>query len=483
MSDINYHPDYHSLNKMWTKCRDVLSGEDEIKRKGTTYLSQLKGQDSQDYLNYLNRGAFYNATFKTSAALVGMAVRKQPRVINSVESVNRWITQDFDMLKNDIWRFSTRVVQEKVDTGRVGVLLDMPALPENGTLADQERTAPYAVVYSAEQIINWHYDKYDRLVMVTLHTREPTLNADFTTDIEDNHLILAIDESGNYYQQHYVKESPSGGRIYPKRKGEYLKELPFFLLDVDEVTDKPPLYDIVNLNIRHYRLYADFAHLLHFTAIPTLVITGVSMSTQDELSIGSEKAMVITSSEARAEWIKSGSDGAEPIKGELMELENRMAAIGAQILQDRVDRETAQAAQLRNAYNTSFLSLIVQETSAMMTKVIRFGGWWMDAKLPDDFLYELDTDFNTKPLPAAELQVLVQAYQAGSLSLESFVHNLERGEYLAPGTTTTEEMGRIKLADPQPTQVKLEMSGGIPSSSPKPQDEAKKPKENEGPEA
>jgi len=458
MAFIEYHRDYHHLHKMWQKCRDVLLGEDRIKERSQTYLPKLRGQDDNDYAAYLLRGAFYNATFKTSAALSGMAVRKMPRVVDSTPAVNSWLSSSFDEYGHDVWRFTTRLVEEKVNTGRVGVLVDWKPLGGNGTLADQASKTPYVTMYKAEQIINWHWTE-NRLDLVILQTIEEEFDSfDYGTEEVEYQLVLSFDENG-YYKQDTYRDGAFQKTVYPLRNGQKLREIPFFFLDMDDTADKPPLYDIVNLNLRHYRLYADFAHLLHFTSIPTLVITGAQLESGQELAIGSEKAMVFTNPEATATWIKAGSDGAEPIKAELLELENRMAAIGAQILQDRVDRETAQAAQLRNAYNTSFLSLLVQEISTVVTQVIMFGAWWMGKPLPDSFRFELDTDFNTVPLPAAELQVLVQAYQAGTISLETFIYNLERGEYLPPGTDINEEMERIEAAEPQPTQFALELTG------------------------
>jgi len=479
MTDIKHHKNYHALNKMWTKCRDVLEGEDKIKEKSTAYLPMLKGQDAQEYDAYLQRGAFYGATFKTSSALSGMATRKTPRMINSNPELNAWVVSDFDEQHNDIWRFSTRAVEEKINTGRVGILVEMPELPANGTLADQKKKTPYMSMFLAEQIINWHFNDKNLPDYIVLETKEDELkllaSGVYDTEEVTKTVVLVLDENGDYLQIHYVDEIEVK-RVYPVKNGKRIKEIPFFFMDMDDTADKPPLYDIVNLNIRHYRLYADFSHLLHFTSIPTLCIYGAQLEQGASLAIGSEKAMVFPNPEAKAEWIKAGSDGAEPIKNELIELENRMAAIGAQILQDRVDRETAQAAQLRNSYNTSFLSLLVSEISTVITKAIKFGAWWAGINVSPDFRYELDTDFNSKMLPAAELQVLVQAYQAGSLSLESFVYNLERGEYLAPGTSVEEEMGRIEDAEPQPTQVKVEMTGAVPGTPKAP----KSPKESTG---
>jgi len=233
-----------------------------------------------------------------------------------------------------------------------------------------------------------------------------------------------------------------------------MRNIPFFFCDSDDLPNKPPLYDIVNLNIRHYQLYADYAHLLHYASVPTLVITGM-MQTQESFYIGSEKAIILDSPGADAKWIKCGADGATPIKDELIELENRMAALGAQILQDRVSRETAQAAQLRNAYNTATLVNMTQEVSAGIQKALRAAAWWMGID-PRTIHFSIDLGFNNPDIDAQTIQQLLQAYMEGAVSLEVFVTNMSRAGYIPAPYTLEDELTRLKNK-PKP-QSKFDIS-------------------------
>jgi hypothetical protein len=462
-SFVTHHRSYHELRKKWDKCRDVLLGEDRIKQRKTLYLPMLKGQTEGDYQAYLDRSTFYGATYKTATALTGMATRKIPKMTGP-DSFLEWATYQVDEFHNDMWEFATRVTGEKVAVGRVGILVDMP--PLDSTRPD----IPYLSLYRAEQIINWHYSiEGDQLVMVLLEEAKEELLANNNTELIDYHRMLWVDPELGVQSQMFRKGQPVGEQVTLIRQGEPLTRLPFFFVDYDDNPDKPPLYDIVNLNVRHYRLYADYAHLLHYAAMPTLVISGVSDATQ-EIPIGSEKALLLSNPEARAEWIKAGSDGAQPIKSELDELENRMAAIGAQILQDRVDRETAQASQLRHSYNTAFLVLLTQQISDVLTKAARFAMWWdgMNEEDVKTIHVHLDSDFISAKLPAAELQILIQAYNEGSLSLDTLIYNLEKGEYLDPEEDPEEEKKRIEAmpAKEANVDVQIRSRGGTPSNPP-----------------
>jgi len=443
---VTQHRAYLAMLPIWLKCRTVLAGQDAIMYAGELYLPKLPGQSDDDYLAYQTRSTFYDATYKTQQALIGMACRKPPNLIapptfTPVEEVT-------DTYGNDIWQFTARVLEVKTAVGRVGMFIDRPELPATATRADELAmdANPKLYLYSAEDILNWSYDDNNQLVYVLL--RKARYGDSPTFDRKEDFIELKLDESREYVYSLY-RDGMIFKSVKPTKDGSPMNKIPFFFCDSDDLPNKPPLYDIVNLNVRHYQLYADYAHLLHYASVPTLVITGM-MQAQDSFYIGSEKAIVLDSPGADAKWIKCGSDGAGPIKAELEELENRMASLGAQILQDRVSRETAQAAQLRNAYNTATLVNMTQEVSAGIQKALRFAAWWMGID-PRSIHYSIDLGFNNPDIDPQTIQQLLQAYMEGAISLEVFVTNMHRAGYIPAPYTLEDELNRLKSA-PKPNQ-------------------------------
>lgn len=441
---ISQHRAYLAMLPIWLKCRTVLAGQDAIMYAGELYLPKLPGQSDDDYEAYQTRSTFYDATYKTQQALIGMACRKPPSLI--APPAFKPVEEVTDTYGNDIWQFTSRVLEVKTAVGRVGILVDRPMLPLNATRADELAmdANPKLYVYSAEDILNWSYDKNNQLVYVLL--RRAKYGDAPTFDRKEEFIELKIDEDG-WYRYTLYSEGQIEKSVTPTKDGSPMNKIPFFFCDSDDLPNKPPLYDIVNLNVRHYQLYADYAHLLHYASIPTLVISGM-LQIQDSFYIGSEKAIVLDSPGADAKWIKCGSDGAAPIKSELEELENRMASLGAQILQDRVSRETAQAAQLRNAYNTATLVNMTQEVSAGIQKSLRFAAWWMGIA-PMSIQYAIDLGFNNPDIDAQTIQQLLQAYTSGAMSLEVFVTNMHQAGFIPAPYTLEEELVRLKSA-PKP---------------------------------
>jgi len=52
---------YNNNISDWNMISTLIMGERAIKEAGTEYLPMLGGQDRQQYLDYKNRGSFYNA--------------------------------------------------------------------------------------------------------------------------------------------------------------------------------------------------------------------------------------------------------------------------------------------------------------------------------------------------------------------------------------------------------------------------------------
>lgn len=476
-----FSPAYSEALPTWTLCRDAIEGQDAVKAKTTQYLPTLKDQSELDYAAYIQRTYYYNATGKTAAAVVGMATRK-PAQIKADESddiskkVKNWFA-GVDLQGNTLVTFGVEVMKEAVALGRVGILVDYVASKKGDTLAQakKRRNTPYLVAYKAEEIVNWRTIE-GKLDMVMVTEREYTNPFDYT-EYKDTILMLYIDETSNKYQQarYITVVNPEtttetweleGPPIIPRLDNKPLKEIPFYFAgDID--IEEPPLLDLAHVNIAHYQQMADYKHLLHYSAIPTLVITGVQSKdpvtgVETQIKIGSENAIVLSNSEANAEWIKAGSDGSEPIRNELLDLQNRMASLGVSLVDERIDRETAQAAVLRNSYNTASLVTIVRQVNEAMSKALTVAAKWLGMNVTV-LKYQLPVEFNTGSIDAQTIAALVAAYQSGTMSLETLLSIFERGE-LYGDLPVQVEMKRIKDSPPPILPISGAAGGATPTS-------------------
>jgi hypothetical protein len=74
------HPEYDSRAAEWSRARDVLAGEDSVKRGGERYLPRLDSQSDDEYVAYRDRASFFNATSRTAEGHSGLVFRRPPFV-------------------------------------------------------------------------------------------------------------------------------------------------------------------------------------------------------------------------------------------------------------------------------------------------------------------------------------------------------------------------------------------------------------------
>jgi len=449
------HPSYEHGAAKWSRCRDAVAGQDAVHMAGEKYLPKLKDQSKEDYDAYKCRATYFNATGRTLDGLVGMIFRKAPVVV--MPAAMEDIANDIDLAGTTLIGQAEKVVREVLDVGRIGLLVEFPVVveqPSNLAQAAAQNLRPYTSTYQAESIINWKSARVNnvmQLVLVVLSEDYEVSNDGFESKMEKQLRVLSLTETG-YQQQLYRKNDrgewvPEGDPIIPLNKGKPLSFIPFYAFGPnsnDLMVQEPPLLDLVDLNLAHYRVSADYEHGCHFTGLPMLFIAGVQLKEGENVSLGSQTALVTDSPAPGADgkFIEFTGQGLGALENNLKSKENQMAAIGARMLeQQKAGVESEGAMQLRSNGETSVLASIANLVSQSFTRMLAFMAEWADVK--GDISIALNTDFMPKGMTAQELSELTKAMQAGAISFETYFENLQRGEIIRGDKTVEEEKEQI----------------------------------------
>jgi len=432
------HPEYSAYNDVWKKTEDFYEGEEKVKTEGQTYLPSLTdNQGLSAYNAYKNRSLFYDATFRTVQGLTGLATWKPP-VIKTPTAMEELL--DLEQIKGSI--------RSVLKTGRQGLLVDR----------NDQGDDPYIITYNAGSIINWREDG-EGLVMVILKEENylPSKDDPYKLELTTTYRELLIEEGKyvvNIWKQINEKNESKwiiDETIVPKKLGAALDYIPFIFVGAEEtgVSDicKPPLLGVVNANLFHYRLSADYAHGLHWTALPTPWVSGATnMDKVTKLEIGSGSAWLLPEPSCRAGYLEFTGQGLEPISKALQETEKIMAALGARLLEkQRSGVEAAETARIRQSGEMSILGSLVTSIGLAYEIAGRYMADWMNLKA-DAVAVEMNVDFIKDKMSPQMLTSLVQAYQAGGMSLDTFVYNMESGEMLSPDTTAEDEKDKLEIA-------------------------------------
>jgi hypothetical protein len=422
-------------------CRDAFEGQGAIKAAGESYLPKLTEQSVAEYNAYKNRALFYSITNKTVSALVGMATTKAPTLTYPTD-MDAYFKDDSGV---QFYEILAKALSENLLLGRYGLLVDRP---KNGG-------KPIISGYEAESIINWRLDDLGNPTLVvlteTIEVQDPTDT--FLVTHETQYRVLRLEEvegKSTYTVELFDKDEKSVSKIVPLNTGLQMDYIPFYAVNPMGVgwhNVKPPVLDIVDINISHYRSSADLEHGRHFTGLPTPVISGVD--TKSKMAIGSTTAWVLPDKDARAYFLEFTGQGLLSLEKALTEKQSQLASLSARLIgQSSNGSEAAETVRLRYTSETASLTSVVRSVEALLNRVYKTVAR-MEALDETAVSVLIDKEFLSSKMSGAEIKTFVDSYLAGGISKETLVFNLRRGDALSPDRKDLEELGAIlDPADP-----------------------------------
>jgi hypothetical protein len=456
------HPDFVAAAPAWQLCRDVAAGSRQVKERGTAYLPRPSGMDAADYGNYLKRAALFPALGRTVQALAGAVHAKPPAV--SAPAAALPDLRDVTLRDESLEDVALQATQEVLTTGRCGILVDHA--PAAG---DPAGARPYWVLYEAEDVINWRTEHVgsdpSQLVQVVLSEYGPPVDEvdDFSRKVEERYRELALVD-GVYRTRLWARDPAlvvdvakrpwvPGEWITPTRRGEPLHFIPFTFLGPSGVTPevtKPPLEDLAEVVIAHFRNSADHEHGLFLVALPTPWVAGASGDNQ-ALKIGPSVCWKLDAN-GRAGLLEFTGAGLAAIREAMAAKEKMMAILGGRLLleEPHAQAETATSAMLRYGAESATLRTIASAVSAALTRALRWHAWWVgtDDEPPLGTRVDLSRELLQVRATPDEVRALLMLAQAGKVSFDTFFHLLQQGGWTRPGITAEAEAAAIRSEEP-----------------------------------
>lgn len=448
---------YDKLCAIWQKCRAVCGGDDDLKAWGgiSKAVPKLPSQTDAEYRAMLNRATLFAAAGRTVEGLVGMVTRKpiDATYPASMADIIEDMTLAIDNMSS-LDDLTGKLLVEDVIVGRVGLLVDRPNVDTAGMTQAQVTALnlrPFVTEYPAESILDWRFDRVNnaaQLVMVRLKecVYEWTTDIDRKEIEQERRLLL---ENGAYIQRIY-REVKGGNKkqewvqigpdIVPMMNGAPLPYIPFVC---DFECEKPPILDLVNVNLSHFRTDVDREHGAHFTAVPTPMFAGFTFAKGEAFNLGASGGYAATDPNAKWGFLEFTGTGLGTLREIKEEKAEQMAVLGARFLtSEKAAAEAEATVKIRRSGETSVIAKIAHKRDEAMERVLEIMRDWMG--LEGDVEVELNTDFTDSSLSAQDLTALVSSYQQGAISFQTFYWNMSQGEMYAPDTTLEGEQEAIQ---------------------------------------
>lgn len=432
----------------YTIVRDCV--EQLVKDKGAVYLPQPSTEADQAdndarYLAYLTRAVFYAVTARTLLGMVG-------QVYASIVDIQ--LPPQLEIMRNDATGSGLSLEQLSKDTcydtvalGRAGLYVDFPATngPVTKKQVDDGLIRPTLTTYRPEAIINWREERRGAKLVKTLVVLTEMIDTQGAYAIEQivQFRELRCDDSVYSVQLwRFATTRDANGKeirtigkygepiIPTDAQGKTFDEIPFEFvgsLNNDATVDAPPLYDLAELNIAHYRNSADYEESCFIVGQPTPWFSGLT----EEWVTDVLKGKVLLGSRAAVLLPENGMAGLLQVTANSMPMEAmkhkeaQMVALGARLVENRAVRRTLGEVQQSNASETSILASCANNVSAAYTKQLQRAARFVGAD-PSECGFTLPTDFAMTSLSGEARMQLIADMQAGALSYTEVRTQLRR---------------------------------------------------------
>ena len=487
---VPLHNDYIRNRDDWTKCRDAIAGETRVKAKTSAYLPPLPShtRDPNRYRAYLKRATFYNTTHRTLEGLIGSIFRKSPIINDITEALAALLhLHDISQDGESLLEMSNQMVTEVLSVGRVGVLLDRPSASAPVPQPDESHPHyaswtpsntedyPYAVIYKAENILNWRSIKVGRkrvLQQVVLREVVPDPTSIGHEDKEQIR-VLELDSAGFYFQYLLsdAGQMDPATMVYPNNQGRPLKYIPFIFINpktLNPEVEKPPLLDIVQMNFSHYRSYAALEHGRAYTAFPqfyvafnddTNSITPINYDNPNQ-EAGNEGANADGAYrvDSDAVWEIEGGrpgileyqgSGLNSLENALEKKEGQIQALGARLITPLkgLPAQSATVYELQSLGDAAILLQIANQVAKACNMIIRWMADWEQVLLPvPSPEFSFTASFTDTKITARELRAILALFKEHALPKDALYHTLREAGVL-PSSMSLDDFKTL-LEDP-----------------------------------
>lgn len=461
------HPEYTKLAPAWRMMRDLAGGQRKIHEGRTLYLPALTEEPQASYDARLARTPFYNATWRTIEALVGMLFRKAPEIECAPGTVS--LLADVTKSGMPFELFADAVATEYETVGKVGILTDYPQVPNAGApnltkkVAEANNLTPNLAQYPAESIINWRHEWIggrSQLAMVVLQEEAPKPGRDkyaHDTVPQWRELeLVQVDGALAYRVTVWQKGQDKldkivSGPIFPTMDGATLSEIPFEIIG----DGLPPLEDMGHINVSHFQSTADLEHGAHMTALPQPWATGIQpefdpvtgQKIVQQFHIGGGNLWTFADANSQVGMLEYSGQGLGALENRLASKEQQMAVLGARMLeQQKRGVESGEAAGIHRSGEQSSLQAQSARLSHGFSRVLSWFEQWAGG--PGGVVVNLNRDFVPVNLSAQDVTALVAAWQAGAISKEALFLKFQKGGVVGDGTDFETEEEKISNAPP-----------------------------------
>ncbi len=447
-------PEYTAHQESLALINTLMGGTAAMRKAGSTYLPQEPAESQQAWKIRLARTTLFNAFKRTIQKLTGEVFCKDVDVGEDVPpQVAEWASEDIDLQGRNLSRFAQKVFMAALRDGVTHILADYPQADGVATLADEKAAAirPYWVHIEASRVIGWRFETINgkpTLVQVRITETKVVPDGDYGTKAVNRIRVLNRDTFEIWEEE--KSEKGEGKWVLIEEGIVTLGFIPLatfmFGEPVSEMTAEPPLDDLAELNLAHWKLDSDYRTTLH-QMVPIWFGKGITDATGkgpgedgSQVVVGAGRLIHSMNTESDLKGIALESGPAEAMKAELAALEDKMALFGLTLMLPKGGQVTATQSASDKSENDSFLRGCVMKFKDGLELALQYMAQW--AKLGDKGgTVTVNTDF--RAFSGIDMTILTTAMVAGKIPMGLWLKEAQRRGVVEDDVDETEVLAML----------------------------------------
>lgn len=454
------------------RCRDLFAGTDAMHENASTYLPAWPGEDTDTYRVRSTITELYNGFGRCVVASEGLVFAKPPQLEDgaNAEIVGHW--DDIDGMGTAARVFLRDLFRQGLMDGLPAILVDYPKVENSDRVSEADRQEknlrPRWIPITTDQIRNWRIGKINNRIELTLVAIQECVDEDAgefgVAQVEQMRVLrlgLVFDENGvravpqvsfKVWRKEETKTSDGVVIVWKVHEEGLIKPVTSIPLAVGYIGVRqgpmvatPPLLDLADLNLGHYRVSADRRWLMSICHAPTPVIEKYTDPVNPDGTPRPEEPMKLGPSsslklrgDATFSWKQADPEALTSSKEEKDDLIAQMASMSMAFLsQERKAQETATAHRINAQSQNATLGSAAIALEDMINQALGFHAQFMGVTPAPRV--KVNVTYDESALDPSTISALNQLAAANNLTRKTLLIILQRGNVIPDDVNIEQE--------------------------------------------